>query len=329
MSGVFVTLFTADGLVAAEGLTTESGNFALRAPAPGTYSVDAKRIGSKRTSSPAVSLQQGETTDLRLTISPTAVSLPDVRVRGPNTCGVPAAEGHSLADLWEDTRAALTATRVTLEQHHFTGTVVRYTRQLDPGSLRVRSEERDEQFGLITQPFSSVSSDELHRDGYVISQPDGSTLYRAPDANVLLSDNFLSAHCFRVQKGKGINGKLVGITFQPVSGRDLPDVTGTLWLDSETHHLHSLDFRYTLLPNETRNEKVGGHLEFARLPTGAWIVRRWWLRMPLFGATVRPEINGLPSVSTLRVSAIQEEGGEIIAATASDTAIKAPSPLER
>ncbi|MGI9076234.1 MAG: carboxypeptidase-like regulatory domain-containing protein, partial [Gemmatimonadaceae bacterium] len=297
MSGVIVTLVASDGRVAAEGLTTDAGIFALRAPAPGSYSVDAKRIGAKRTSSPAVSLQQGETTDLRLTISPTAVSLPDVRVRSPSTCGLPATEGHNLADLWEDTRAALTATRVTLEQHHFTATVVRYTRQLDPGNLRVRNEERSEQFGLITQPFSSFTSDELHRDGYVISEPDGSTSYRAPDANVLLSDKFLAAHCFRVQKGRGINSKLVGIGFQPTPDRAIPDVTGTLWLDSETHHLHSLDFRYTLLPNATRHDKVGGHLEFARLPTGAWIIRRWWLRMPLFGTTARPELSGLPQVS--------------------------------
>ena len=330
MAGVIVTLFTAEGRLAAEGLTTESGSFALRAPAPGTYSVDAKRIGSKRASSPAVSLQQGETTNLRLAISPTAVSLPDVRVRSPNTCGVPVAEGHNLADLWEDTRAALTATRVTLEQHNFSATVVRYTRQLDPGNLSVRHENRSEEFGRIsTQTFSSASSDELHRNGYVISQPDGTWLYHAPDANVLLSDTFLASHCFGVQRGKGSKSKLIGITFRPVSDRDKTDVIGTLWLDSGTHHLNSSDFRYTQLPNETRHDKVGGHLEFARLPTGAWIVRRWWLRMPLLSATVKPDLAGLPSISTIRVFGIQEEGGEVITATTADTAVKARKPPER
>ncbi|MBA3559972.1 MAG: carboxypeptidase regulatory-like domain-containing protein [Gemmatimonadaceae bacterium] len=319
MSGVIVTLFTTDGRVAAVGLTTETGNFALRAPAAGTYCVDAKRIGRVRASSPAVSLQQGETTDLRLAISPVGVSLPDVRVTSLNTCGQSPGGEHSLAELWEDTRAALTATRLTLEQHPFTATVVRYKQQLDPGSLRVRNEERSEQFGLIAEPFSSASADELHLNGYVINQADGSTLYRAPDANVLLSDSFLAAHCFRAQNGTGINSKLVGITFHPVYTRDMPDVTGTLWLDKLTHHLHSLDFRYTWLPNQTRNNKVGGHLEFARMPTGAWIIRRWWLRMPLFVTTVRPEHTGLPRVSTIRLAAIQEEGGEIITGTSADS----------
>lgn len=329
MSGVVVTLITVDGRFAAEGLTTESGNFALRAPAPGTYSVDAKRIGARRTSSPAVSLKQGETTDLRLTISAVGVSLPDVRVTSPNTCGVPDSQEHSLADLWEDTRAALTATRLTLEQHHFTGTIMRYTRKLDPNSLRVRSEERSEQSGVFTSLFSSASADELDRLGYVIGEADGSTLYRAPDANVLLSDNFLAGHCFRVEKGKGINSKRVGITFQPVQGRDMPDVAGTLWLDSATHHLHSLDFRYTLLPPEKQHDKVGGRLEFSSLSTGAWVIRRWWLRMPLLVANVRPDIGGLPRVTTLRISAFQEEGGEIIPAVTGDSVTKAGNPPEQ
>jgi len=326
MSGVIITLFTTEGRIAAVGLTSESGDFALRAPAPGTYSVDAKRIGRMRTSSPAVSLQEGETTNLRLAISPVGASLPDVRVTSLNTCGQRSGEGHSLAELWEDTRAALTATRVTLEQHPFTATAVRYTRQLDPGTLKVRHEERNEQFGLITAPFSSVSSDELRRNGYVIGQPDGSTLYHAPDANVLLSDSFLAAHCFRVEKGKGINSSLIGITFQPVYTQDMPDVTGTLWLDRQTHQLHTMDFRYTQLPHGTRNDKVGGHLEFVRLPSGAWIIQKWWLRMPLFGTTAGPGHTGLPRVATVRVTAIQEEGGEIITSTTADSSIKVSKP---
>jgi len=326
MSGVIITLFTTEGRIAAVGLTSESGDFALRAPAPGTYSVDAKRIGRMRTSSPAVSLQQGETTNLRLAISPVGASLPDVRVTGLNTCGQRSGEGHSLAELWEDTRAALTATRVTLEQHPFTATAVRYTRQLDPGTLKVRNEERNEQFGLIAAPFSSVSSDELQRNGYVIGQPDGSTLYHAPDANVLLSDSFLAAHCFRVEKGKGINSSLIGITFQPVYTQYMPDVTGTLWLDRQTHQLHTMDFRYTQLPHGTRSDKVGGHLQFVRLPTGAWIIQKWWLRMPLFGTTAGPGHTGLPRVATVRLIAIQEEGGEIVTSTAADSVTRVNKP---
>ena len=62
------------------------------------------------------------------------------------------------------------------------------------------------------------------------------------------------------------------------------------------------------------------------MPTGAWIIRRWWLRMPLFVTTVRPEHTGLPRVSTIRLAAIQEEGGEIITGTSADSVSRVGKP---
>lgn len=196
VSGGIVTVLTLDGRTAAVGMTNEFGRFALRAPVPGEFYVEVKRIGVKRTRFPQFTLKADESPDLSLTVLPLPISQPTVHVTASSTCRDPAVEGRDVALLWEDARAALTATILTQNQRRFLGKVVRFNRRRSPRSMRVVFEERDERSGVLATPFASVPADQLSREGYVLRQPNGAASYRAPDADVLLSDSFLADHCF-------------------------------------------------------------------------------------------------------------------------------------
>jgi hypothetical protein len=125
--------------------------------------------------------------------------------------------------------------------------------------------------------------EELVAAGFVQSIG-GVQSYYAPDIPVLLSDAFLSTHCFRpVRRGGLLKNDAIGLAFEPVAGRALADVKGTIWLDAGSSELRSMEFTYVGLP-KTPGIEAAGELAFSRLPTGEWYVQHWALRRP----TTRP-----------------------------------------
>jgi hypothetical protein len=65
-----------------------------------------------------------------------------VRITGRSYCGARVAESAETATLWEEVRAALTATRLSREGHGFPVTITSFKRTLDPTTFDVRTEER-------------------------------------------------------------------------------------------------------------------------------------------------------------------------------------------
>ena len=56
------------------------------------------------------------------------------------------------------------------------------------------------------------------------------SIYWAPDAAVLLSDEFLDTHCFHVTRNERRAPGLIGLAFQPVRGRNLHhDAIDPVW----------------------------------------------------------------------------------------------------
>jgi hypothetical protein len=88
--------------------------------------------------------------------------------------------------------------------------------------------------------------------------------------------------------------------------RRLPDIEGVLWLDRETAELRFLEYQYTNIPATLSSENIGGRVEFEALPHGLWIVRRWWIRMPIFGTRQQGFSDFLRETY---IKAIEEEGG--------------------
>jgi hypothetical protein len=204
--------------------------------------------------------------------------------------------------------------------------VERWDRDLDPRSNRVLREARRDTGAVAQHPFASPPAAELSAKGWVQNTPQG-TFYYGPDPSVLVSDEFLTDHCLRLAEGGDAAGdSLVGVAFEPVGGRRLPDIRGVLWLDRATAELRRVEYTYTGLPTPVSHPRLGGSVEYARLASGPWIVRRWSIRMPQVevqqGARTTPgrDADIYTAYENARLFAIHENGGEVLSTSAQDGA---------
>lgn len=317
LAGVLMTLSRVDsaGAAAVTTLTNERGEYFLRAPQPGRYRLEAKRIGVRRFESEAIELVASQDIQRNVELEALAYKLPTVTVHSVPLCVRRADQAGRIASLWEEVRAALTATQVSLRDRLVRARVVRYVHVLNAQNLQVEVQRlRRESTGVVERPFVSLPGDALSRGGYWRVLPNDSISYYAPDADVLLSATFARDHCFAVTEGRGERAGLTGMSFEPVSGREVPDVRGTLWLDARTFELRLVEFRYSRLPVATSNRNIGGEVRFARLPNGAWIVDRWFIRIPRY--TDRPTtrstgVPGQPPIVEYSLTSLIEEGGTV------------------
>lgn len=310
VAGAFVVLLDPAGRQVGGGFTDASGSFHVQAPGPGRYSLLAERVGHGSVRSPLLDLAAGQTLEYSLEMGAATVQLEGLVVQaGKRRCSVRPEAGRQTAALWEEARKALSATAWTQSRRPFRYTVRQYARMLEGASMRVESEQEDRRSGYSESPFVSLSADRLAREGFVHTEGDSLTYY-APDAAVLLSDEFLDTHCFSVAAGEGEAARLVGLAFEPVRGRKLPDVRGVLWVDPESAELRHLEYDYTGLDLIGAGSRLGGRVEFERLPSGEWIVPRWRIRMPLVGMDTLKVAEH--RVVRRKVIGIREQGGEVL-----------------
>ena len=308
VGGAAVALRDSAGATVARELTGADGRFVVRAPRPGRYTLAAERIGYAASVSPPLALSAGETLDYRMVATGSAVGLEGIVVTGRRRCAVRPEEGRAAARIWEEARKALDASAWTAERGLLRVTVAMHSRELEPERLRIRRETREVQRGVSRSPFVSRPAAELAETGYRERRADG-TWFHAPDAEVLLSDEFLDTHCFRAVEGSGETRGMVGLAFEPVGRQRRTDVRGTLWLDRRTAELRHLEYGYTRLPRQEDRDGVGGRVEFVRLPGGAWIVSRWRIRMPEL--RVERWSNRYGSGEHAVLHALRERGGEV------------------
>jgi hypothetical protein len=302
-------------------LTNDKGEFAVRAAAVGRYVLSAKRVGLKRYQSAPFQLAIGETRRMDVSLSPIdmAVALSQVDVVTDAPCTVKPNESRQVAALWEEARAALTATRLALRDRLFRATIVRYVRELQPQGLRVIRDQTATRRGVIERAFASIAASELSAKGYAHVDAEGAITYFAPDAAVLTSDEFLRDHCFAVSRGRGRDSGLLGLSFEPVPARALPEIQGTMWMDSARFELRRVDFRYLRLPGGVMDAEARGEVRFTNLDNGWWYVSRWFIRMPQFGPP-RPSANLLIDNRASVLLRYREEGGDVTAEGAANVA---------
>lgn len=314
LAGVLVSLQPAQGSAGdtVTVLTNLRGEFALRAVAAGRYRLVAKRIGVRRYESVPFDLAPGEARRVDVALDPVAQLLPEVAVIAAQLCVEHEDRRARTGALWEEARTALLASRVSLRDRLFEGQVRRYTRGLDPRTLRVLEELRTEVHGVLDRP-PGLSGDSLSTVGYR-QDVDGYAWFHAPDAEVLLSAAFQRDHCFDLADARRDRRGLVGIAFAPGPGRALPDVSGVVWLDARSLALRLVEFRFTGMEPFTGSEHVGGELHFAQLANGAWLLSRWFVRTPEHGRSLAPLAaeSRLPSVMVRpTVYRLLEEGGVV------------------
>src|SRR6267378_1547117 len=271
LPGAFLTLVDEHGVEKARTITNGSGEFLLTAPAAGVYRLRSKRIGFRPYVSAPLTLSAGGTSSYNAVIDPIPVALSQVVVQGERQCDVEA--GASVAAVWEEVHEALAAVSWTSRDPGYWYAIARFERETTPG-------------GRARGP------DSTWRD----------------DADELISDAFLRMHCFETKSGRGETEGLIGLAFSPARGRTLPEITGTLWIDRTTAMLQHLDFSYTRLPEGLVAPRAGGRIEFLRVPSGAWIVRDWVIRMPEGQMKQRPMAMGTEA----EVVGFKEVGGNAV-----------------
>ena len=296
LTGAMVVLFDVDGEVVDRVLTDATGGFITQADHPGRYYVRVARIGySSLTTDPFDVPVRGTFRRIDVPIRP--IRLRGLDVSGSPRCEVRPEEGRVTARVWAETRKALEAAAWTQSTGIYRYTLLHFIRDLDRSGDDILDEQRSFSRGSTNAPFVSLPAGELVAKGFVQEDPDSGTIYHAPDAEAFLSDAFLDTHCMGVRRG---DAGSIGLVFEPIEGRTLPDIKGVLWLDEETAELDRLEFSYVNVSPGREIGEPGGHVAFTRLPNGTWIVREWWIRMPIMA---------VDAYGRLRRRGYREEGG--------------------
>jgi len=308
VEGALVLLIDSDGEQAGGYLTNPAGLFLIRAPFRGTFTLRSERIGYATVVSDPFVLEQSEQLTMDLSASQKAIELTGIRVEGDQRCVVRPQEGERLASVWDEARKALAGQEWAEREGLFRFRMTDYSRTLDPSTLAIEDETRRSRTGIAGSPIRSLPVDDLMTNGFVRRNEEGGYTYYGPDASVMLSDRFLDTHCFRLV-ARSERPEEVGLGFEPIEPGGLPDIKGVLWLDVQTFELLDLEYGYTWSPWLEVEGIARGHIDFVKLPGGAWVIPGWWIRMPIVVVETVVHRDGRGQAVSLQ--SIREVGGII------------------
>jgi hypothetical protein len=278
IEGAFVSLRDVRDRSVFAVLTDSLGRFSLLAIEAGSYRVRAERIGQRTISAGPFSLRTDTLIELSLlaTVAPIALDAL-VADAGDRRCTVrPTAA--AAARLWDEARKALEITLWARGREDLDFRSHVYERDVALDGLLMNETIRTVS-GSGAQAFRVHDATELARSGFARATGDSVILHGA-DAELLVSDVFLDAHCFEVVNGSRDDAHLVGLRFRPVARRGIPDIEGVLWLERTTAELQRLEYNYVEIRSIIERGDVTGHTAFRRLPGGRWIIQTWWIRAP-------------------------------------------------
>lgn len=278
VTGVLLELVDSTSNRVAVALSDARGAFFLRAGGPGTYRIEARRIGFRRNSFGPFVLTADTSVVLALSALPQA--LPPVTAIDVGSCRQDADEASATAVLWESARTALLSTSVTLRGGGLEFDVA--SQQRSYTLRRTMLTDVDVDFARVqdVRPWTSLPAAELEQLGFVHLTKDRLLQFVAPDLEVLTSPAFVDTHCFRLNDDGG-DRAAVGLEFSPIASIDHADVRGTLWLDRTSLELRSLEFAFAGLHFAGHDSLAGGRIGFTRLEGGGWVPTEWVIRSPM------------------------------------------------
>ena len=301
MRGAFVVLLDTGGKQLGAVLAGEHGDFTFRV-VPGKYTLRAEQIGHKSTALPAFEVTADRPVVLEIKMEVEALHIGELSVSATNRCSQRPDGSTQTAAVWSEVRKALNVAAWMQGMATATFRVKNYERDADLEFKDTRAPKIEFASRAGRNAFVAANVDSLADLGFMQIRDDGTWLF-GPDANVLLSNTFLSLHCFRLERRADRRGQ-IGLAFEPVAGRRVPDIAGTMWLDESTARLRHVEYSYRNVANYEDNRYAGGRTEFEQLPNGAWIVRRWFVRSPLLARQ--------PGVTQLKTIGVRETGGEVL-----------------
>lgn len=311
VNGAFILLVGRDDERVAGTLSDASGRYVLRGVPGADLRLRVERIGLETSRSESFTLLAGEVLTRDFVLQPAAVSLAgvEVEVSGSRRCSLDGDQASTTVRLWQEARKALEVAR-WVDEVGYRYDVRNFTRQVDRNARTVLSERTVRETLVGRAPVASLDPDSLAAAGFVQRDAQGWAFY-GPDAQALLSDAFLSNHCFETVREED----RLGLAFEPARDNPLPDIRGTLWFDDDGG-LDRVEFRYTQLEEDMARLPgvglAGGEVRFALLDEGAWVVRDWWIRMPLLGFPQGP--SGTGRRGSTEVIGYTEVGGSILSA---------------
>lgn len=265
--------------VLASGTTSPRGEYLLHAPADGSYRLRVLRIGFRPWVSDTVQLSGPEVQSKLLEVDAGVVVLAELTVTARSSCRRSPADDSDMEAVWQQARTVLALVEAGSagDLEFFVTTSNRSLDQYE----RLVQEYRMPSIGRGAWPVISQSADSLEQFGYVqVGDTLTGPIYYGPDVAAFFSDLFLAGHCFRLLPPPKGEPQLIGLGFEPVGGRKLPDIEGVLWVDRTTG-LNRLEYRYTRMPGWLAQQKAGGVLRFDRLPTGRPILTSWSIQAPI------------------------------------------------
>lgn len=296
-------------------LTDARGYFILPLPAGAPASVRALRVGFRPTEFGNFTLAAGETRTERFVLTGDAVVLERVMVVTQSACGAPSASGRLVATLLDEARKAIRSTQTSSMRGRLNAewSVATQLTTLEGNPITAATVRQSQ--SSTDRPFVSLPPDSLARVGYLETHENTYT-YFAPGPEVLLSEDFVEAHCFQAVPRTSDDREWVGLAFRPaVSRRGIVGIQGTLWLDRPTAELRRLDYSYVNLPRDLAGTPAGGNVEFLRLPSGVWLANRWSIRMPRPTDTeetaFRRGLRAAPSTIVRRINSMEVASGEV------------------
>jgi len=316
LPGAVVTLLDSTGTSVSRVISDASGSFVLNGTA-GAVRLRTVRIGYRPRDVP---LPTGTNT-VEIAMSKLPPMLAAVRVTDSELC--PGANASASAvELWEQAKAGLLATVVARETGPAKMQALTYKRITTTTDERVTQQGTQLTSGYSNRPFvAAAEASFFARRGFMQEDASG-RLYSAPDADVLLDEDFAATHCFHIQAADSDHPGQIGLAFGPARGRDaLVDVTGVIWIDRISPQLRTLDFLYTGLEPAATRARSGGHIEFRTMENGLAFIERWRLRLVtlLVDERSRDPASGLPNErrtrADFRVADLRESGGIVLAAT--------------
>ena len=320
----FAVLLDADGREVARALTSADGRFLLSAPGPGTFRLRSERIGYAAFVSAPVTLERDQRLVHQLAIEAVGVDLAPVVVTGRSGCRSRPDREQATAAVWDEVRKALAAAAWIESQRDYRYRAVRHRRDWDLGGRQPFWEASDTLQGMGQTAFRSVPAPQLAAQGYIVRDVD-SIAYYGLDAAVLQDSTFLASHCFWVVRRRFEEAQQIGLSFEPEPRSLLADVRGVLWLDERSAELRTLEYRYTRVPDDVSDARIGGTVDFLRLPSGAWIVHRWQIRMPRLARQMYHPLIGRSENRTV-LQGFRERGGEVLEIRTADGTVVYPPP---
>ena len=276
--GAIVSLIDSAGIIARRGLSDDRGRVSLRAAKGGRYHVRADRIGFRGLDSGPVVVPDTGTINFGIVMPDEPVVLAEISVTSESRCVNDPGTAAGTASLWTEIRKALDATAIA-KGAGLSFTMALWRRELN-ADLKLKFEQTDTVETSVPRPFFAADPVALVTQGYVVPGEKGST-YFGPDEATLLSPGFLATHCFHLNRRVIAGRSQLGLRFEPVAGRKLPDIAGTMWVDTDSRALSEVDYRYRNVgPEERLGGTATGRVEFMALPEGWWVVSRWNIRMP-------------------------------------------------